>query len=64
MSRRSLITAFLLVVAAAMGYAIGLAQEPTGKSPPSGTPQLKTLDEQANVKKLLDFVASTTQPSN
>jgi hypothetical protein len=26
--------------------------------------ELKTHDEQANVKKLLDFVASTTQPSN
>src|SRR4029077_4759378 len=40
------------VQAAHPGFGMGVAFE------------LKTLDEQANVKKLLDFVASTTQPSN
>ena len=34
------------------GYGMGVAFE------------LKTKDEQANVKKLIDFVASTTEPSN
>jgi DNA-binding NarL/FixJ family response regulator len=40
------------VQAAHPGFGMGVAFE------------LKTHDEQANVKKLLDFVASTTQPSN
>jgi len=44
MSRRSLITAFLLFGAAFVGFAIGLAQE----QPSAGSaPQLKTLEEQA-----------------
>jgi FKBP-type peptidyl-prolyl cis-trans isomerase len=48
MSRRSLITGFLLFAAAMTGYAIGLAQEPAGKAPTSTAPQLKTLEEQAS----------------
>ena len=47
MSRRSLITGFLLFTAAAVGFAIGRAQEPAGQLPAPGSPQLKTLDEQA-----------------
>jgi len=46
MSRRSLITGCLLFIAALAGFAIGRGQEPAGQLPP-GTPQLKTLEEQA-----------------
>src|SRR5262245_2616175 len=48
MSRRSLITGFLLFTAAVVGFAIGKAQEPAGQLPaPGSAPQLKTLEEQA-----------------
>jgi FKBP-type peptidyl-prolyl cis-trans isomerase len=47
MSRRSLITGFLLFLAGAVGFAIGSAQEPTAAAPAAGTPELKTLEEQA-----------------
>jgi FKBP-type peptidyl-prolyl cis-trans isomerase len=47
MSRRSLVTGFLLFTAAAIGFAVGRAQEPTAKLPAAGAPQLKTLEEQA-----------------
>ena len=52
MSRRSLITGFLLFFAGAIGFAIGQAQEPAPSAPAvsapaAGTPELKTLEEQA-----------------
>jgi FKBP-type peptidyl-prolyl cis-trans isomerase FklB len=47
MSRRSLITGFLLFAAAATGFAIGRAQEPAGTLPSPAAPQPKTLEEQA-----------------
>src|SRR4051812_16067290 len=56
MSRRSLITGFLLFAAAMTGYALGLAQEPAAKLPASAaTPDLKTLEEQASYAIGLDI---------
>jgi FKBP-type peptidyl-prolyl cis-trans isomerase len=48
MSRRSMLTGFLLFLAAMIGYAVGQAQEKPAKSASApGQPELKTLEEQA-----------------
>src|SRR5205085_6319997 len=47
MSRRSLITGFLLFLAWAIGFAVGTAQEAAPSASAAGTPELKTLEEQA-----------------
>lgn len=52
MSRRSMLTGFLLFLAAMIGYAVGQAQE---KPPASAPPELKTLEEQAAYALGLDF---------
>jgi FKBP-type peptidyl-prolyl cis-trans isomerase len=54
MSRRSLITASLLVIAGTVGFAIGGAQE-TAPKPAEKTPELKTLEEQAAYALGFDF---------
>lgn len=59
MSRRPLITGFLLVAAAAVGFAIGGAQEPAAKLPTPAAPQLKTLEEQAAYAIGLDYGRDT-----
>ena len=68
MPRRSLITGFLVFAAAAVGFAIGNAQEPTAKTPAPAaklpapvTIELKTLDEQAAYAIGLDYGRDTLE---
>ena len=58
MSRRSLITASLLVIAGTVGFAMGSAQETTPKAAEKTaekTPEIKTLEEQAAYALGFDF---------
>src|SRR5262245_53924748 len=54
MSRRSLITATLLALAAITGFTVGRAQETKGKAAPP-QPELKTLEDQASYAIGLDI---------
>ena len=61
MPLRSLLTGFLLFAAAAVGFAIGGAQEPAAKLPAPAVLQLKTLDEQAAYAIGLDYGRDTLE---
>jgi FKBP-type peptidyl-prolyl cis-trans isomerase len=55
MSRRTLVTAALLALAAITGFTAGRAQEPKTKAAAAGQPQLNTLEDQASYAIGLDI---------